>query len=77
MKINGAFWLILLAAILWGLPAAAAAKSCESLIALALPDTTITLAQSVAAGSFTLPAAVQNSSAAPVFSNATFPRQPR
>ena len=37
------------------LPAAAA--SCESLAGLKLPDTTITMAQSVAAGAFTVPAA--------------------
>jgi feruloyl esterase len=32
------------------------AASCESLAALTLPDTTITLAQTVAAGAFTMPA---------------------
>src|SRR6266568_775576 len=35
----------------------AAAGSCESLAGLKLPDTTITMAQSVAAGAFTVPAA--------------------
>jgi feruloyl esterase len=38
-------------------PAAAAAATCESLASLALPDTTITLAETVAAGEFTPPAA--------------------
>jgi len=33
-----------------------AATTCESLTSLTLPDTTITLAQSVAAGAFTVPA---------------------
>jgi len=61
MKMNSAFWMILLAAILLGLPAAAAANSCGDLASLALPDTRITLARSVVAGSFTLPDAVQNS----------------
>ena len=37
-------------------PAAADAASCESLTSLSLPNTTITLAQSVAAGEFSLPA---------------------
>jgi len=46
--------LVLVAAIL-GPPAAMA--SCESLSALALPDSKITLAQAVAAGEFTLPGA--------------------
>jgi feruloyl esterase len=44
----------LLAVILAAAPAFAA--SCESLASLALPDTTITSAQAVAAGAFTLPA---------------------
>ena len=55
MKTNRAFWMVLFAAILLGLPAATAAKSCEDLSALSLPDTTITSAQSVAAGALTLP----------------------
>jgi len=37
------------------MPTASAATSCESLTSLALPGTTITAAQSIAAGSFTLP----------------------
>jgi feruloyl esterase len=37
-------------------PAAASAVTCESLSSLKLPDTTITLAQTVAAGAFTVPA---------------------
>jgi len=37
--------------------APAAAASCESLSALKLPETTITMAQSVAPGAFTMPAA--------------------
>ena len=36
-------------------PMAANAASCESLASLVLPDATITMAQSVAAGQFTLP----------------------
>jgi feruloyl esterase len=55
MKICCAFWVILFATILLSLPPTAAADSCEGLIGLTLPDTTITLAQSVAAGAFTLP----------------------
>jgi feruloyl esterase len=50
-----------------------AKASCADLASLALPDARITLARSVAAGSFTLPDRVPNSSAAPVFTNATFP----
>src|SRR5690349_20844741 len=42
-----------LGALLCALPAAAA--TCESLTALSLPDTTITMAQPVAAGAFTVP----------------------
>ena len=38
--------------ILLAMPHAAKAATCESLAALKLPDTTITLAQSVAAGAF-------------------------
>ena len=55
MRMNWTFWGILFAAILLGLPCAAAANSCEGLTALILPDTTVTLAQSVAAGAFTMP----------------------
>ena len=40
-----------------GLVAEASAASCESLASLSLPDTTITMAQSVAPGAFTPPAA--------------------
>jgi hypothetical protein len=57
MRVNSAFWPVLLAAVLLGLPATAAANSCESLTALGLPGTMITLAQSVAAGTFTPPKA--------------------
>jgi feruloyl esterase len=44
----------LLISVVWG-SAAAAATTCEDLASLKLPDTTITLAQSVAAGAFTPP----------------------
>lgn len=57
MKTNRVFWMVLLAVMLLCLPAVTAAKSCEDLTALSLPDTTITLAQSVAAGALTLPVA--------------------
>ena len=50
-----AFSAVLLAMAVFG-PAPATAASCESLAALALPDTTITLAQSTPAGAFTPPA---------------------
>src|SRR3954466_12982132 len=40
-----------------GLTSAQAAQTCESLTSLSLPNTTITLAQPVAAGAFTAPAA--------------------
>jgi feruloyl esterase len=53
MKYNG--WFVLIAAVVG--PPAAAAASCESLKALALPDSTITLAQSVPAGELNLPGA--------------------
>lgn len=53
MKIAAWF---LLASAMFG-PAAAGAASCESLAALSLPETTITLAQSVGAGELTLPGA--------------------
>ena len=36
-------------------PTPAAAAACESLLALILPNTTITLAESVPAGTFTAP----------------------
>jgi feruloyl esterase len=51
------------------------AASCESLSSLILPDTTIRLAQSVAAGAFILPGSpIQSSPGTPApFSNATFP----
>jgi feruloyl esterase len=55
IKINSSFWVILFGAILLGLPTVAAANSCESLAALKLPDTAITLAQPVAAGAFNMP----------------------
>jgi feruloyl esterase len=59
------FRVILFAPILLRFPAAAAANSCEGLTSLTLPDTTITLAQSVAAGAFNLPGAIgQNPPAA-------------
>jgi feruloyl esterase len=65
MKINSAFWAILFAAIPWIFPPAAAANSCEGLTALTLPDTTVTLAKSVAAGALSLPGvSVQGSPAA-------------
>jgi feruloyl esterase len=56
MKTNRAYWMVLFAAILLGLPAAAAASSCEGLASLSLPNTTITSAQVIAAGEFALPA---------------------
>jgi feruloyl esterase len=46
-------------------PASAAGRSCESLRALTLPDTTISIAQPVAAGSFAPPAAAGGRSTAP------------
>ena len=46
-------------------PAPALAASCESLASLTLPDGTITLAQTVAAGSFTPPAAGRGGRGAP------------
>jgi feruloyl esterase len=55
MRTNCTFWVILFAAILLGLPSAAAANSCEDLTALNLQDTTITVAQPVAAGAFDMP----------------------
>ena len=39
----------------WFLPAPAVGTTCASLAALALPQTTITSARTVAAGAFTLP----------------------
>jgi feruloyl esterase len=51
---------------IWLLAAApAAAASCESLTSLTLPDTTITLAQPVAAGEFTAPAGAANAPGGP------------
>jgi hypothetical protein len=50
-----AFWAVLLS--IWFFSCPLAAATCESLATLALPDTTITLAQVVQAGAFTLPAA--------------------
>src|SRR6476619_6699823 len=47
---------ILIVAALAGVPRVAQAASCESLGSLSLPNTTITLAQSVSAGTFTVPA---------------------
>ena len=56
-KTKNAPQMILIAAILLGLPAAAAAAtSCEGMASLTLPETTITLAQLVAHGEFALPA---------------------
>ncbi|MGH9148426.1 MAG: tannase/feruloyl esterase family alpha/beta hydrolase, partial [Vicinamibacterales bacterium] len=46
-------------------PAPALAASCESLASLALPQATITLAQNVAAGAFTPPAAGRGGRGAP------------
>jgi feruloyl esterase len=46
----------LAAGVLFVFSAVQAATTCENLTSLALPDTTITLAQSVAAGAFTAPA---------------------
>jgi tannase/feruloyl esterase len=63
VKTNRAYWMVPFAAILLGLPAAAAASSCEGLISLSLPDTTITLAQLIAAGEFALPAGERASGA--------------
>lgn len=53
--VAAAFFATLLGWIVFS-PASAIAATCESLSTLALVDTTITLAQSVAAGAFTLPA---------------------
>jgi feruloyl esterase len=65
VKMGKVFWTILSATILLRFPAAAGANSCEGLTSLTLPDTTITLAQSVAAGALTLPRAIgQNPPAA-------------
>jgi feruloyl esterase len=47
---------ILIVTGLAGVPRVAQAASCESLASLSLPNTTITLAQSVPAGTFTVPA---------------------
>jgi feruloyl esterase len=58
LRIGNAVSVIVLSTILLGFPAAAAANSCEGLTALNLPDTIVTLAQSVAAGAFHLPGAV-------------------
>jgi feruloyl esterase len=56
MKTRYTFVIVLLVAlVMTAIPAEAA--PCESLSTLKLPDTTITLAQSVAAGAFTVPAA--------------------
>ena len=45
----------MLAGAIW-FPATAIAATCESLAALSLPNTAITMAQPVAAGAFTCPA---------------------
>ncbi len=58
--------ILLFICVLGAVPAFAA--SCESLGSLKLPDTTITSAQTVAAGSFTLPN-VENQPAPPLFKN--------
>ena len=65
---------VMLAAVLFR-AASAAGNSCESLASLVLPDTTITLAQPVAAGAFVLPATPgQLTSGVPApITNATFP----
>jgi feruloyl esterase len=56
MKVlRAGFWAVLFA-VLGHQPAFGAGRSCESLSSQALPDTTISLAQSVAAGSFVTPA---------------------
>ncbi|HEV8183374.1 MAG TPA: tannase/feruloyl esterase family alpha/beta hydrolase, partial [Candidatus Angelobacter sp.] len=52
---NRKFCLILLLMLCFGMPAMAA--TCDSLAGLKLPDTTITLAQPVAAGAFIPPGA--------------------
>jgi feruloyl esterase len=57
MKTNRVIWMVPFVTILLCFPAITAAKSCEDLTALSLPDTTITSAQSVAAGALTLPVA--------------------
>jgi tannase/feruloyl esterase len=55
MKTNRVFWMIPFAPMLLGLPAATPARSCEDVATLSLPDATITLARSVAAGAFSPP----------------------
>jgi len=55
MRLLTALLLAFLIAAAFGRPTAIAAETCERLAKIALPDTTITLAQSVAAGAFTPP----------------------
>ena len=57
MKILRAGFCAVVFAMLSHYPAHSAGRSCESLSAQSLPDTTISLAESVAAGSFVLPGA--------------------
>lgn len=52
------FRMLLVAASFLYLPAAAASKSCRDMAALSLPETTITSAQSVAAGALNLPSPI-------------------
>ena len=60
--------LMLLAAVLFD-PAPITGASCESLAALKLPDTTITMAQPVSAGEFTAPAGAANLPGPPPYKN--------
>ena len=55
MKMVTGGWCALLLALTTHGHALKAASSCESLSSLALPNTSITLAKTVAAGAFTLP----------------------
>ncbi len=69
--VTGGSCAVLLAVMMYGHALNAAAASCESLSSLMLPNTSITLAQMVPAGGFTLPgmgpAAVQQFSRLPAF----------
>src|SRR5262245_39763526 len=64
LKVSGLFSAAALAATFFSLPAAAA-TSCEDLAKISLPNTTITLAQTVGAGAFTPPANAARGGAAP------------
>ena len=65
MKILSGGLAALLLAVLMNGQTLNATASCESLASLTLPDTTITMAQTVPAGAFTLPAGAGAANPAP------------